>query len=90
MILKEIDPKACHHKMTEAGVKAEKQMAFYLNRAFGEDDKVCVINDLRLEYNGEVAQFDHLMVHEFGFVVVESKSVSTKVSVNKHGEWIRH
>ena len=48
MILKEIDPKTTNHKMTEAGVRAEKQMSFYLNRAFGDEDKVHVINDLRI------------------------------------------
>ena len=90
MILKDIDPKTTNHKMSEAGVRAEKQMAFYLNRAFGEDEKVHVINDLRLPYNGEFAQFDHLVIHEFGFIAIESKSVSTKLSVNEQGEWVRH
>ena len=63
MIIKEIDPKTGNHKMTAAGIKAEKQMAFYLKRSFGDSEEIHVINDLRLGYKGEVAQFDHLIVH---------------------------
>lgn len=90
MIIKFIDPKTANHKMTKAGVEAEKQMAFYLERFFSEEESIMVINDLRLEYKGAIAQIDHLVVHEFGFLVIESKSVTTKVSINDHGEWIRH
>jgi len=90
MILKDIDPKTANHKITKAGVSAEKQMAFYLERFFGEVENVVVINDLRFEYNGSFAQIDHLLIHTFGFLIVESKSVTSKVSINEYGEWIRH
>ncbi|MCM8541210.1 MAG: NERD domain-containing protein [Lentisphaeraceae bacterium] len=90
MIIKSIDPKTANHKMTQAGLEAEKQMAFYLERFFGEDKSIVVINDLRFEYKGAIAQIDHLVIHEFGFLVIESKSVCFKVSINDHGEWIRH
>ncbi len=90
MILKKIDSKRSTDKFAKAGDKAEKQMAFYLERYFGDDERIVIINDLRLKLNNDVAQIDHLVIHEFGFIIIESKSVTTKVSVNEQGEWIRH
>ena len=90
MILKEIDPKENLERYQQYGHNAEKQMAFYLKRAFQESHDIHVFNDLRLEMNDDVAQIDHLILHRFGFLVIESKSVTSKISVNEHGEWVRH
>lgn len=90
MIVKEIDPKAKATKFQIAGINAEKQMAFYLKRAYGSSKDFFIFNDLRLEKNGDVAQIDHLIVHKFGFIIIESKSVTSKVSINEYGEWSRH
>lgn len=76
-------------RMAAAGRRAEKQMRFYLNRAFAEDSTVKVLNDVRAERNGEAAQMDHLVIHRYGVVIVESKSVTTAVRVNALGEWER-
>ncbi len=64
-------------------------MAFYLRRAFAATEDVKVFHDLRLEHHGEVAQIDHLVLHRWGIVLIESKSVTTTVRVNKQGEWAR-
>lgn len=72
-----------------AGQAAESDMAFYLKRAFGDSKNVHVFNDFRFEHNGENAQMDHLILHRFGMMVVESKSVSTSVKINERGEWSR-
>ncbi len=89
MIYKDVDPKESNDKFIKAGLAAEKQMAFYLKRAFADKEDIFVLNDIRLERDGEVAQIDHLIIHAYGFIIVESKSVSSKVSVNKHAEWKR-
>jgi len=89
MIYKEVDPKESNDKFTKAGLAAEKQMAFYLKRAFADREDIFVLNDIRLERDGEVAQIDHLIIHAYGFIIIESKSVSSTVSVNKHAEWKR-
>jgi hypothetical protein len=89
MILKDVDELATSDKYQKAGLSAEKQMAFYLKRAFGNEENVLVINSLRLEKSGDAAQIDHLILHEYGMIIVESKSVSTKVGVNEYGEWSR-
>jgi hypothetical protein len=90
LILKETDKKEVCGKFQQFGYDAEKQMAYYLMRAFENDKVIHVINDLRLEKDGVVAQIDHLIIHKFGFLIIESKSVTTEVSVNEHGEWARY
>ena len=89
MILKEkelINPSDPRQK---AGEDAEKQMAFYLQRAFRKRDDCFVINDLRVIHDGDVAQIDHLVVSPFGLFIVESKSVHGTISINQHGDWKR-
>jgi len=89
MIIKQVDNKESNDKFIKAGLKAEKQMAHYLDRAFGKSQDIFVLNDIRLKNDTDTAQIDHLIIHTYGFIIVESKSVSTKVSVNKYGEWKR-
>ena len=77
-----------------AGEAAEKQLAFYLSRAFADTQAIAVFNDLRVVDavgggGGEVAQIDHLVLHPCGFVLVESKSITGSVRINKQREWIR-
>jgi len=72
-----------------AGIKQEHDVAFYLRRAYRNSDNVMVLNDLRIEHDGESAQIDHLIVYTYGFIVVESKSIRGEVKVNEYGEWTR-
>lgn len=89
MIIKSTDTKQNLNKRCKSGFQAEKQMSFYLKRAFQKEKDIFVINDLRLVLNDDVAQIDHLIVHRYGFIIIESKSVTTKIKINEHGEWIR-
>lgn len=84
-----------------AGHDAERQMAFYLHRAFAGDADLLVLNDLRMvdasrpEHDGRpgVCQIDHLVLHRWGAIIVESKSVTGEVAVRGDGsggdEWTR-
>lgn len=89
MIVKEYHPPATSDRFQKAGDDAELQMAHYLKRAFGSDPSVHVFNNLRLEHEGEVAQIDHLIFHRAGFIIVESKSVTSSVRINERDEWAR-
>jgi hypothetical protein len=92
MILKERDPREHPDtdKFSKAGAAAEQQMAFYLRRAFVDTPDIFIFNDLRLKDDAnDRVQVDHLVLHRHGFVVIESKSVSTGVAVNNRGEWVR-
>lgn len=67
-------------------------MAHYLRRAFADDKDVLVLNDLRLEIEDtskETLQIDHLIIHKHGLILIESKSVTGRILVNEHGEWVR-
>jgi hypothetical protein len=89
MTVKQIDKKNTTHKFAKAGFNTEKQMAFYLKRAFEDKKDIFVLNDIRLVNNNDVAQIDHLVIHPYGFIIIESKSISSRISVNKYGEWKR-
>jgi hypothetical protein len=83
VIIKSSSPKI------KAGQKQEQDVAFYLRRAFKDHDQVFVFNDIKLTHNNETAQIDHLIVHTFGFILIESKSITGEVTVNKYEEWSR-
>jgi hypothetical protein len=89
LIIKELDTFAGAGKFEEAGRKAEEQMAYYLRRFFAKSDDVDVINYLRIDLGGEVAQMDHLVLHPYGILIVESKSVTGSVQIKEDGQWIR-
>ncbi len=89
MIRKELDTFNGSGKFELAGRKVEEQMAFYLRRFFGSSDDVDILNYLRIDLNGEVAQMDHLVLHPFGLLIVESKSVSDGVQITDDGQWMR-
>lgn len=89
MILKELEPFFGQDKFQVAGRKAEEQMAHYLRRFFGSSNDVDVLNYLRIDLAGEVAQMDHLVLHPYGLLIVESKSVAGSVQIKEDGQWIR-
>ena len=89
MIAKEHHAPASADRFQRAGDEAEKQMAFYLRRAFADDPAVHVFHNLRLETGDDAAQIDHLILHRSGAVIVESKSVTSAVRINERDEWTR-
>jgi len=73
-----------------AGEKAEKQMAHYLKRAFGNEEWVWVFNDLRFPYEeNDAVQIDHLILYRYGIILIESKSVTTAVRIDEYEAWER-
>ncbi|WP_288739469.1 NERD domain-containing protein [uncultured Rheinheimera sp.] len=89
MIVKDKKQKAATGLRQQAGDRQEQDVAFYLRRAFKDDDRIRVFHDLQLCYDGEYAQIDHLIVYTFGFIVIESKSIKGEVRVNAQAEWSR-
>jgi hypothetical protein len=89
MIVKELDPLKSNDKFEQAGHYAESQLAFYLKREFECDPQIFVFNHLRLEKAGDACQIDQLILHPYGMIIIESKSVTTRVEVNELGEWKR-
>lgn len=89
MIIKELDQSVAEDKFAKAGRVAEEQMAHYLNRAFKNDQSVRIFNGIRLEKDQDAAQIDHLVLSQYGVIIIESKSVTSEVHINQHGEWSR-
>ena len=89
MIAKELDELSKEDKFAKAGRAAEEQMLYYLRWAFKDDKNIYVFNDLRLEQEQDAAQIDHLILHQYGATIVESKSATTRIQVNQQGEWSR-
>ena len=102
MIIKHyVEPKRSLDPRERAGAAAERKMAHYLHRKFRDDPAVCVLHQLRIEDADQpeqdgspgVCQIDHLVVHRWGFFLVESKSVTEEVRVRSDGdggdEWSR-
>ncbi len=89
MIIKELDSIEISDKFEKAGYHAESQLAFYLKRAFEHAPKLLIFNNLRFENQGDSCQIDHLILHQYGLIIIESKSVTTRVEVNEFGEWKR-
>ena len=89
MIVKELEPFTTPDPLLRAGRRAEEQMAFYLRRAFAEAPHVRVFNNIRLERGDDAAQIDHLILHRWGMIIVESKSVTSRVEINERSEWTR-
>lgn len=89
MILKELDPFSSDDKFEKAGRNAEESIAFYLKRFFEDDPNIIVLNGIRLEADGDAAQIDHLVIHQYGLILVESKSVSGRIQLLDDGQWLR-
>tara|TARA_Y100000034_G_scaffold127207_1_gene179660 strand:+ start:231 stop:1256 length:1026 start_codon:yes stop_codon:yes gene_type:complete len=89
MILKDKAPSTSLSIKIKAGDKQELDVAFYLRRAFKDHPQVFVFNDVKFKHNNESAQIDHLIVYTYGFILIESKSITGEVAINGHQEWSR-
>lgn len=73
----------------EAGRRHEQDVDFHLRRGLVGENKIHLFKNLKFEVHGETAQIDHLLLHKYGFIIIESKSVYGEVTVNSSGEWSR-
>lgn len=89
MILKEKAASESKDRYQVAGDAAERELAFYLKRYFADAPDVFVLHDVRIEFNDDVAQMDHLIIHAAGITIVETKSVAGKVQMKEDGQWLR-
>jgi hypothetical protein len=75
-------------KAMKAGISGEEDCAYFINFYFGNSKNWCVIHDLRIEHQGNVAQIDHLLINRlFEIYVIESKNFSYEVTINDNGEF---
>src|SRR5687768_15599937 len=75
--------RACFEKslaMLRAGVRGEKRSAFHIDFTLEGSREWAVIHDLRVAWNGRVAQIDHILINCFlELFVIESKNFRKKI-----------
>ncbi len=72
----------------QAGTKGETEAAYEMQVHYGASKNWMIINDLRIEHDGLVAQIDHLIINRFMDIwVCESKHFAEGVAINEHGEF---
>lgn len=77
------------HKI-QLGDQAEKNASFYLKKRFQDRDDWIILNNLRFEIDGDVAQIDHLGFNRFGVVYLfETKNFSTGLKITDKGDFFR-
>ena len=70
------------------GIEGERDSAYYLDHYFKGGENHVLLHDLRFEFEGDVAQIDHLIINRLGFMfLIETKNYGGSVSVNAHGEF---
>lgn len=76
-------------KTLKAGVKGENDSAYYIDFHYKSSKNWIAIHDLRLVYNEQVAQIDHLLVNRFlEFYVLESKNYTRGLKIDDNGEFL--
>lgn len=73
-----------------AGIKGEQEAAYQLEFAYKDSPNWAVLNDLRLEFGGRVAQIDHLLINRSMCIyVIETKHFHAGVKITDEGEFLR-
>jgi hypothetical protein len=76
-------------KMLRSGDKGEKDSAYFINFKYGPSKRWALIHDLRLEFDGNVAQIDHLIINRwFDIYVLESKHYAAGIKITPEGEFL--
>ncbi len=74
---------------SKKGYKSEKQMAFYLQRKFFDNQEIYVLNNLYIKTVNDKGcfQIDHLVVTKYCFIVIESKTCNTHLKFDENLQW---
>lgn len=73
---------------TRKGIQGERESAFYLDNYFKAGKNTVLLHDLRFEFEGEVAQIDHLVLNRACDVfLIETKNYAGNLLINEMGEF---
>ncbi|PLX93332.1 MAG: NERD nuclease [Desulfuromonas sp.] len=77
-------------RFLKAGLKGEKEAAYFIDFALKDSQNTAVIHDLRLEANGRIAQIDHLLIHRtMTFFVLETKHFHSGLKIMDDGQFLQ-
>jgi hypothetical protein len=78
-------------KAMRKGVHGEEDSAYYIDFYLGNSKNWAIIHDLRIEYEGQIAQIDHILINRlFDLYVLESKNYSYGIKITSEGEFQAH
>ena len=76
-------------KSLNAGEKGEQNTAYLLDFFLGEKKNWAIIHDLRIEYEGKIAQIDHLIItRALDIYVLETKAYGDTLHILDDGSFI--
>lgn len=76
-------------RFLRSGEKGEKDSAYFIDFHFGHSKNWAVIHDLRLVYQGQVAQIDHIVINRFfDMYILETKNYAYGVKITPEGEFL--
>ena len=72
-----------------AGMKGEREAAHFIGREIATSQKMILLNDIRLEIDGDYVQIDHLVIHRFHGAawILETKNYGGRMVCDEHGDW---
>lgn len=82
MIKKEYIKKKSDNPIFQKGFNNEADLAYFLDFEFKDDPDTMVIHDYKINYNGRVAQIDHLVIRPAVIYVIETKYYGGKLKFN--------
>jgi hypothetical protein len=72
----------------QRGIAGERSAAHYLDNYLKDDPERLLLHDLRVSFEGETAQVDHLMMTRGMHVyLIETKNFNGEISINDQGEF---
>ena len=91
MIAKDFDPITSLHEYELLRKDAHDRIGYLLKNGFDLNNKghssVRIFNGLRLEFGQHAVQFDHILLHRYGFIIIENRAEQTDFMVNTLGDW---
>lgn len=88
MVLKELDPFGGSAQEVAARLEADK-LAYYLRRYYRRSHAVDVLNGVRIQSGSSMAQVDHVLLHEYGMMVLLRQPAQGRMRVDLDGQWFR-
>jgi len=77
-----------HLKRIRAGLAGERNVAYFLQMAYGQDPDIFVLHNLRFETPRGVVQLDHVVItKKRQLYLLETKSMRTGIVRDKDGRW---
>lgn len=67
----------------KAGIRGEEESGYLIDFDLGKSKNTFIIHDIRFEFEGRVAQIDHLLIHRsLNIYVIETKHFNAGIKIS--------